>query len=141
MPIQPPAPASCGEYLFGLNRGSSVVTTPHQLSLFGYNLRSIGNLKFRDHRLTTVRTGVKAWPPVWITASGKTTTGEIGILQDVAISLLIETTLFLFIDYQDSRYGGSLSFDDSISCQKIYDRLKSNVGRSIREIGDLELKS
>jgi hypothetical protein len=59
----------------------------------------------------------------------------------VAIGLLIETTLFLFIDYQDSRYVGSLSFDDSISCQKIYDRLKSNVGRSIREIGDLELKS
>jgi hypothetical protein len=30
--------------------------------------------------------------------------------------------------------------DDSISCQKIYDLVKPNVGRSIEEIGDLELE-
>ena len=33
-----------------------------------------------------------------------------------------------------------MSFDDSIFCQKIYDLLKPNVGRSIKEIGDLEME-
>jgi hypothetical protein len=99
-----------------------------------------GHLKFRDHPLITLRNGVKAWPPVWITASGNTTTGEVGILECVSIVLLIDTTFFLFIDYQHSRYVGLMSFDDSISCQKIYDLLKPNTGRSIKEIGDLELE-
>jgi len=97
-------------------------------------------LKFRDHPLTTLGNGLKPWPPVWVTASENRTTGEIGILKDVSIGILIDTTLFLFIDYQDSRYVGSMSFNDSISCQKIYNLLKPNVGRSIEEIGDLELK-
>jgi hypothetical protein len=98
------------------------------------------SLKFRDHPLITLRNGVKAWPPQWITASGNTTTGEVGILEYVSVGLLIDTTFFLFIDYQHSRYVGLMSFDDSISCQKIYDLLKPNVGRSIEEIGDLELE-
>ena len=99
-----------------------------------------GSLKFRDHPLITLRNGVKAWPPQWITASGNTTTGEVGILEYVSVGLLIDTTFFLFIDYQHSRYVGLMSFDDSIFCQKIYDLLKPNVGRSIKEIGDLELE-
>ena len=56
------------------------------------------------------------------------------------IGVLVDTTLFLFIDYQAFRYVGSMSFDDSISCQKIYNLLKPNVDRSIKEIGDLELE-
>ena len=59
----------------------------------------------------------------------------------MAIGLLIDTTFFLFIDYQHSRYVGLMSFDDSISCQKVYDLLKPNIGRLIKEIGDLELES
>ena len=58
----------------------------------------------------------------------------------MSIGVLIDTTFFLFIDYQAFRYVGLMSFDDSISCQKIYDLLKPNVGRSIKEIGDLELE-
>jgi hypothetical protein len=98
-------------------------------------------LKFREHPPTTLGNGLKPWPPVWVTASENRTTGEIGILKDVSIGILIDTTLFLFMDYQDSRYVGSMSFNDSISCQKIYNLLKPNVGRSIEEIGNLNLKS
>ena len=58
------------------------------------------SLKFRDHPLITLRNGVKAWPPEWITASGNTTTGEVGILEYVSVGLLIDTTFFLFIGYQ-----------------------------------------
>ena len=99
------------------------------------------SLQLRDHPLITLRTGVKAWPPFWITSSGDAASGEIGILQDVSIGVLIKTTLFLFVGFQGSRYVGSMSFDDSISCQKFYDLLKPTVGRSIKEIGDLEVPS
>ena len=99
-----------------------------------------GSLKFRDHPLIPLRNGVKAWPPEWITASGNTTTGEVGILEYMSIGLLIDTTFFLFINYKHSRYVGLMSFDDSISCQKVYDLLKPNTGRSIKEIGGLELE-
>ena len=34
---------------------------------------------------------------------------------------------------------GALYFDDSKSCHAIYTRLRSMVGRSIKEIGDLDL--
>jgi hypothetical protein len=95
-------------------------------------------LKFRDHPVTN--TGATPWPPVWIAASGNSTTVEIGILEYVSIGLLIETTFFLFIDYQHCRYVGLMSFDDSISCHKVYNLLKPNIGRSIKEIGDLELE-
>ena len=57
----------------------------------------------------------------------------------MSVGLLIDTTFFLFIDYEHSRYVGLMSFDDSISCQKVYDLLKPNVGHSIEEIGGLEL--
>jgi hypothetical protein len=99
------------------------------------------SLQLRDHPITILKSGVKTWPPFWITSSGDAANGEIGILQDVSIGVLIHTTLFLFIEFRGFRYVGSMSFDDSISCQKIYDLLKPNVGRSIKEIGDLEVPS
>jgi hypothetical protein len=98
------------------------------------------SLQLRDHSLT-LKSGNKTWPPFWITSSGDNASGEIGILQDVLIGVVIPTTLFLFIEFQGSRYVGSMSFDDSISCQKIYDLLKPIVGRSMKEIGDLEVPS
>ena len=99
------------------------------------------SLQLRDHAITTLKSGVKTWPPFWITSSGDAASGEIGILQNVSIGVLIDTTLFLFIEFQGSRYVGLISFDDSISCQKTYDLLKPKVGRSIKEIGALEVPS
>src|SRR3954465_13911083 len=98
------------------------------------------SLQLREHPLT-VKSGVKTWPPFWITSSGDAASGEIGILHDVLIGVLEPTTLFLFIEFQGFRYVGSMSFDDPIFCQKICDLLKQNVGRSIKEIGDLEVPS
>jgi hypothetical protein len=97
------------------------------------------SLQLRD--LTTLKTGVKVWSPFWTTSSEDVAGGEIGILEDIAISVLIPTTLFLFIEYQGLRYVGSMFFDDSISCRKIFNLLKPCVGRSIKEIGDLEVPS
>ena len=61
-------------------------------------------------------------------------------VEDVSVGLLKDTTFFLFIGYQHSRYVGLMSFDDSISCQRVYDLLKPNVGHSIEEIRGPELE-
>ena len=58
----------------------------------------------------------------------------------MSIGILIDTTLFLFIDYQDSLDMWDRCLSMTMSCQKIYNLLKPNVGRSIEEIGNLDLK-
>jgi len=40
----------------------------------------------------------------------------------------LDTSLFLTIDYQGSRYMGPVYFDDPKSCYAIYTRLSSMVG-------------
>jgi hypothetical protein len=100
-------------------------------------------MKLRDHPLFTGKSGTKTWPPIWTSVRGDETDrppiGEIGTLQQLAIGLVLNTSLFLTIDYQGSRYTGPLYFDDHETCYAIYTRLSSMVGLSIKEIGDLEL--
>ena len=55
------------------------------------------------------------------------------------MSDLTDTKLFMFIEYQSFRYMGLMAFDDPKSCHAIYTLLKSNIGRSIKEIGDLDV--
>lgn len=51
----------------------------------------------------------------------------------------LDTCLFLFMEYNGHRYTGSMYFDDIGFCYEIDTVLKSNLGRSIKEIGDLDL--
>ena len=43
------------------------------------------------------------------------------------------------MDYDGCRYMGMLIFDDQIFCAEMFALLKANIGRSIKEIGDLDL--
>ena len=52
---------------------------------------------------------------------------------------LMQTKIFLFIDYAGSRYMGMLVFDNQIFCAEIFALLKANIGRSIKDTGDLDL--
>jgi hypothetical protein len=52
---------------------------------------------------------------------------------------LMTTKIFLFIDYNGSRYMGMMVFDDPKFCSHIFALLQRNVGRSIKDIGDLDL--
>ena len=66
-------------------------------------------------------------------------TGEIGVLTQVLMSELMDEKVFLFIDHSGYRYMGMLAFDDSAFCRAIHRLLQNNTGRSIKEIGDLDL--
>jgi hypothetical protein len=47
--------------------------------------------------------------------------------------------VFLTIQYEGNRYVGSMAFDDERFCYEIYTLLKSKLGVSIKEIGDIDL--
>jgi hypothetical protein len=99
-------------------------------------------MMLRDHSLMTRKTGFSTWPPKWTTTrthANDMPAGEVGTLQQPLMNGLMGTKIFLFIDYNGSRYMGMLSFDDQIFCSKIFALLKANIGRSIKDIGDLDL--
>jgi hypothetical protein len=65
--------------------------------------------------------------------------GEVGVLQQVLLNQLMNTTIFIFINFNGVRYMGSMRFDDPNFCAIVCDALKSHIGCSIKEIGDLDL--
>ena len=88
------------------------------------------------------KSGYPSWPPKWTTThhdKDDKPIGEVGILEDVMTSDLIDNKVFMFIQHGGLRYMGFMIFDDPPFCYEIYHLLKSNLGRSIKEIGDIDL--
>ena len=87
--------------------------------------------------------GVPNWPPVWTNGkqpSGvKKIEGEIGILKFVMAHDRMPNRLFMFIEHEGERYTGCLLFNDRSFCRQIETILETEIGASIREIGDLDL--
>jgi hypothetical protein len=52
---------------------------------------------------------------------------------------MIDRKLYIFIDYQGRRYMGLMAFDHPKFCYAIYSLLKSTIGLSIKDIGDLDV--
>jgi hypothetical protein len=88
------------------------------------------------------KSGFKTWPPLWTTThhdQNDKPTGEIGTLEQVIVHELLDNKIFLFILFQSFRYMGFMSFDDLAFCSQIHTLLKANIGRSLKEIGDVDL--
>jgi hypothetical protein len=99
-------------------------------------------VQLRDHPLMTRKSGLKTWPPLWTATrqdKDDKPIGEVGTLEDIMMSDLVNNKVFMFMQYQGLRYMGFMVFDDPPFCYEIYHLLKSNVGLSIKEIGDLDL--
>jgi hypothetical protein len=67
--------------------------------------------------------------------------GEVGVLKYVHSNSLMSNKCFLVIDFQDEAYIGSLIFKDHSFCDQISRLLRDHIGRSIKDIGDLDLSS
>jgi hypothetical protein len=83
------------------------------------------------------------WPPVWTNTSraeGQRTAirGEVGVLKKCLSNRVIDNVCFLFIEHNGETYAGALFVDNAGFCQQILSACQQNVGRSIREIGDLD---
>jgi hypothetical protein len=98
-------------------------------------------LKLREHPL--MRYGrLPNWPPVWTqnTRSGvKKLVGEMGVLAYIHARHGPSNKCYLVIDHEHERYVGTLLFDDQMFCGQICHLLRRHIGRSIQEIGDLEV--
>lgn len=85
--------------------------------------------------------GVRNWPPVW-TGLGhdrKVLRGEIGVLADAYSNNEAETAIFVIIRIEEQKFLGVLLFSDCSHYKSILSLLQANVGRSIREIAELEI--
>jgi hypothetical protein len=101
-------------------------------------------MKIRNHPQIIRKNGFRAWPPLWTTTRhdrDDKPIGEVGSLEDVMMSELIDNKVFMFMQHQGLRYMGFMCFDDAKICSEIYIILKSKIGLSIKEIGDLDLPS
>ena len=97
----------------------------------------------RDHPLMAYE-GVPSWPPAWfrrVHGSENThPTGEVGILKDVLPSTLPATKIcILIIEHSGAEYIGTLLLSDPIFCREIWTILAQNRGKTIQEIGDIDL--
>jgi hypothetical protein len=86
--------------------------------------------------------GIRNWPPSWVSTRSlppEKLNGEIGTLKAVKLYDLTPNRCFLIIEFQTRRYMGSLLFQDAVFCRQLHDLLQQHLGRSIKEIGDLDL--
>jgi hypothetical protein len=101
-------------------------------------------VKLRDHPLLSYR-GIARWPPVWINIrdfedfEAKKLTGEIGVLTHALLHDDVPTKCFLAMEFERVQYMGSLIFEDPAFCRQIHALLQPHIGRSIKEIGSLDL--
>jgi hypothetical protein len=69
----------------------------------------------------------------------KKMSGEIGTLTSTAFFPEIPTRLFLIIEFENQPYLGCLVFTEAVFCQQLNAFLQDHLGRSIVEIGDMDL--
>ena len=89
--------------------------------------------------------GMRNWPPVWIQRDPanklqvKKLKGEIGVLKRVLHHHDMPKEWFLIIEHRGESWMGALVIDDRAFCAQIAEILRSYVGHSIKEIGDIDL--
>ena len=98
-------------------------------------------MRLRDHALMSHR-GVPNWPPQWTNTRkdmDDRPRGEIGDLKQVLMNDLFDNKCFLVIEYEGQKYMGCLTFDDPGFCRRIHSVLNLMIGRSLKDVGDLDL--
>jgi hypothetical protein len=85
---------------------------------------------------------MKSWPPVWIntrTLPVKKRSGEIGTLMRTAFFPETPKRVFMIMEFENKHYMGCLVFSEAGFCQQLSEILQTNAGRSLKDIGDLDL--
>jgi hypothetical protein len=94
----------------------------------------------RDHPLMMFR-GNRSWPPDWLWRDGYEDThprGEIGILKNVIRSPTADGC-FLIMEHCGAEYIGAVLLSDQAFSRDIFRLLARSSGKTIREIGDIDL--
>lgn len=95
-------------------------------------------MSLRDHPLLS-----PGWPPVWLYCGGLDNThpkGEVGILKAVHLSVVKPPAgCFLIMEHAGAEYMATLFASDAAFCVEIYEVLLRHCGKTIREIGDIDV--
>jgi hypothetical protein len=94
----------------------------------------------RDHPLMMFR-GNRSWPPDWLWRDGYDDThprGEVGILKNV-IRSPTAGGCFLIIEHCGAEYIGAVLLSDVAFSREIFRLLVRSSGKTIREIGEIDL--
>ena len=87
--------------------------------------------------------GIASWPPVWNWIDGEENeqpSGEVGVLTEVRLSIIEPPNkCFLIIAHEASLYMGCLLINDLSFCAQVAELLQDYCGRTIAEIGSLDL--
>ena len=97
------------------------------------------DMKIRDLNRRAASGPVSVWPPAWGSSLGpgdKMAGSYDGVLESVE---RMENRLRLRIKYEGREYAGSLEWEPPPAIEAVETVLKSNLGRVIRAIGDLDI--
>jgi hypothetical protein len=98
-------------------------------------------MKLRYHPLMSYHSQ-RNWPPIWSTLREESFPkpyGEVGVLRAAVINDRFDNAVYLRMEIEGREYLGTLLFDDFGFWYEIYSLLRSCVGCSIQEIGDIDL--
>jgi hypothetical protein len=85
--------------------------------------------------------GAPNWPPLWMQSridGVKAVNGEVGVL--IYVHAVVDLyKCYLVIEDENENYTGTLLFDNARLCGQVADLLQQHLGRSLKEIGDLDV--
>jgi hypothetical protein len=73
------------------------------------------------------------------TSEVKKLRGEIGVFTGTIRHEAVPSTIFLRMEFEDESYRGFLVVGEPMFCLQIDNLLQEHVGRTIAEIGDIDL--
>jgi hypothetical protein len=85
---------------------------------------------------------VRLWPPDWKWAFGAENIhpiGEMGVLENIQRSTVDPNACNLMMNHAGAKYVARLHFDHEGFCDQLCDLLPRHYGRSLREIGELDI--
>ena len=86
--------------------------------------------------------GKLSWPPLWANTNRdvrSTRWGEIGVLLKAYTTDKVGKTCYLVMGHESETYIGALILENVALCQHLCSVLQRNIGRTISEIGSLDL--
>ena len=88
-----------------------------------------------------IHQGNPIWPPRWnkVKANVATVVGEVGMLKFVHAPSTGALKCYMVIEHDGEQHVGELVFDDRSFAERIVLLLKDNLGRAIKDIGDIDL--
>jgi len=122
-----------------IEKGIRLAQKPFDASQIEYRKTAV---QLRDHPQMNFA-GYANWPPIWVSGADSETykknLGEVGILIGVILNQAAPDKLFLRMEIKSERYMGCLAFNDHVFCRQLYMFLQDHIGKSIQDIGDLDL--